>query len=154
MQAVHRGIDSHCSTDFITESKRRRRRRRLTSSHTGPTVYSISTASCGGVNDGSLSSLPPASLSLVEHRSFSIITVHRSSSSIAYTNVPSSHTSQDHQPTSTSSQVRHSPPVGTYPLQSTHKCKCRPHRQAPRAFSTPTLACVIAVSTRTTPLLC
>ena len=56
MQAVHRGIDSHCPTQFITESKRRRRRQRLTSSHTGSTVYSISMASCGGVNDGSLSS--------------------------------------------------------------------------------------------------
>ena len=157
MQAVHHGIYSHCPTDFITESKRRRRRRRrLTSSFTGPTVYSVSTVSCGGVNDGSLSSSspPPASLSPVEHRSSSIIAVHRSPSSIAYTNVPSSHASQDQQQANAPFQVCRSSPVGTHPPQSTHCRKCRPHRRAPRAFSTPTLVCVLVLSTRTTPLPC
>ena len=92
--------------------------------------------------------------SLVKHRSFSIITVHRSSSFIAYTNVPSSHASQDHQQPNAPFQVCHSYLVRMYPPQSTHSCKCRSHRRAPRAFSTPTLACAIVVSTRTTPLPC
>ena len=150
MQAVHHGIYSYRPTQLITESKRRRRRRRrLTSSHTGPTAYSVSTVSCGGVNDGSLSSPPPASLSLVNHRSFSIIAVHRSPSSIADTNVPSCHASQDQQQPNAPFQVCHSP-LSVGAPQSTHSCKCRPHRQAPQAFSTPTLACRAVLSTRTT----
>ena len=148
MQAVHRGIDSHCSTDFITESKRRRRRRRSTSSHTGPTVYSISTVSCGGVNDDSLSSSFSRQASFFLHyccpsifivdclHAFLPLMLHRA----------------------TNNQTLLSkfviPLLSVGAPQSTHCRKCRPHRRAPRAFSTPTLACVIAVSTRTTPLLC
>ena len=69
------------------------------------------------------------------------------------THIPSSHASQDQQQPNAPFQVCHSCLVRTYPPQSTHSCKCHSHRRPPRAFSTPTLVCVIVVSTRTTSFL-
>ena len=115
----------------------------------------FSVVSNGGVNDGSLLSslLPPVSLSLVNHRSFSIIafgpilivecyhaflplTIHRATNKQAHLPKFAVLLLSVGTPYSTVSQT---PPA----LQ-----------QTPRAFSTPTLACVIAVSTRNTSLLC